>query len=132
MEHATRTPVAVRLHGRAIIVWCMVHVHYHFLPTGDGKMHMFGKAWFVGDSGLGQAGEGSTGALQDATDDSGLVYYFPGLERRGSKCLWSKLRWVAGELVRRAMGAGEQFLARPWMACWQGGAGYISSSRKPR
>ena len=42
-------------------------------------MYMFGRAWFVGDSGLGQAGEGSTGALQDATDSSGLMYYFLGL-----------------------------------------------------
>ena len=74
------------------------------LPTGDGKMYMFIKAWFIGDLGLGQAGEGSTDALQDATDGSGLMYYFLGLERRGSKCLLSKPRWVAGELVRRAMG----------------------------
>ena len=74
------------------------------LPSGDGKRYTFVKAWFVGDLGLGQAGEGSTGALQDATDGSGLVYYFIGLERRGSKCLLSKFRWVAGELVRRAMG----------------------------
>ena len=88
------------------------------LPTGDGKMYMFDKAWFVGDSGLGQAGEGSTRALQHATDGSGLMYYFLGLERRGSKCLRSKLRWIDGELVRRARGAGEQLLARSWFACW--------------
>ena len=88
------------------------------LPTGDGKMYTFGREWFVGDSGLGQAGEGSADALQDATDGSGLMYYFLGLERRGSKCLWSKLRWIAGKLVRRAMGAGEQLLARSWLACW--------------
>ena len=46
------------------------------LPTGDGKMYMFGKAWFVDDSGLGQAGEGCTRALQLVTDGSGLMYYF--------------------------------------------------------
>ena len=46
------------------------------------------------------------------------LYYFIGLERRGSKCLWSKLRWIAGELVRRARGVGEQLLARSWLACW--------------
>ena len=44
--------------------------------------------------------------------------YFLGLERRGLKCLWSKLRWAAGELVRRARGAGEQLMARSWLACW--------------
>ena len=89
------------------------------LPTGDGKMYMFeGKVWFVDDSGVGQAGDGSTRALQHVTDGSGLMYYFIGLERRGSKCLWSKLRWVAGEQVRRARGAGEQLLARSWLACW--------------
>ena len=81
-------------------------------------MYTFDKAWFVDDSGLGQAGEGSTDAPQDATDGSGLMYYFLGLERRGSKCLRSKLRWIAGKLVRRAMGAGEQLLARSWLACW--------------
>ena len=42
------------------------------LPTGDGKMYMFDKAWFVDDSGLGQAGEGSTRAFQHVTDGSGL------------------------------------------------------------
>ena len=53
------------------------------LPTGDRKMYMFDKAWFVDDSGLGQAGESSTRALQHATDGSGLMYYyFLGLERR--------------------------------------------------
>ena len=88
------------------------------LPTGDGKMYLFDKAWFVDDSGLGQAGDGSTRALQHVTDGSGLMYYFLGLERRGSKCLWSKLRWAAGELVRRARGAGEQLMARAWLACW--------------
>ena len=88
------------------------------LPTGDGKMYLFDKAWFVDDSGLGQAGDGSTRALQNVTDGSGLMYYFLGLERRGSKCLWAKLRWAAGELVRRARGAGEQLMARAWLACW--------------
>ena len=53
------------------------------LPTGGGKMYLFDKAWFVDDSGLGQAGEGSTRALQHVTDGSGLMYYFLGLERRG-------------------------------------------------
>ena len=81
-------------------------------------MYVFDKAWFVDDSGLGQAGEGSTRALQHVTDGSGLMYYFLGLERRGSKCLWYKLRWIAGELVRRARGAGKQLMAQPWLACW--------------
>ena len=88
------------------------------LPTGDGKMCMFDKAWLVDDLGLGQAGEGSTRALQQVTDGSGLVYCVLGLERRGSKCLLSKLRWLAGESMRRARGAVEQLLARSWLACW--------------
>ena len=88
------------------------------LPTGGGKMYLFDKAWFVDDSGLGQAGDGSTRALQYVTDGSGLMYYFLGLERRGSKCLWAKLRWAAGELVRRAQGEGERLMARAWLACW--------------
>ena len=88
------------------------------LPTDDGEIDLFDKAGFVDDSGLGQAGVGSTRALQHVTDGSGLMYYFLGLERRGSKCLWSKLRWAAGELVRRARGAGGQLMARAWLACW--------------
>ena len=56
--------------------------------------------------------------MQDATDGSGLMYYFLGLERRGSKCLWTKLRWAAGELVRRARGAGEKLMTRAWLECW--------------
>ena len=56
--------------------------------------------------------------MQNATYGSGLMYFFLGLERRGSKCLWEKLRWAAGELVRRARGAGEQLMARSWLACW--------------
>ena len=46
------------------------------------------------------------------------MYYFLGLERRGSKCLWAKLRWAAGELVHRARGEGERLMARAWLACW--------------
>ena len=45
------------------------------MPTGDGKMYLFDKAWFVDDSGLGQAGKDATCALQHVTDGSGLVYY---------------------------------------------------------
>ena len=82
------------------------------LPTGAGRMHMFDRAWFVDDSGLAQSGAGSTAALHDATDGTGLMYYFLGLERRGSKCLWSKLRWVEGRLVKRDEGCGELLLAR--------------------
>ena len=49
---------------------------------------------------------------------AGLCTTFSGWREGGSKCLWSKLRWIAGELVRRARGAGEQLLARSWLACW--------------
>ena len=31
--------------------------------------------------------------------------YFLGLERRASKCLWTKLRWSEGKLVRKAQSA---------------------------
>ena len=107
------------------------------LPTGDGKMYLFSRrgllmTWFVDDSGLGQAGEGSTRALQHVTDGSRLMYYFLELVRRGSKCLWSKLRWAAGELVRRVRGAGEQLMARAWLACWHERGVHIIEQRGRR
>jgi len=46
------------------------------------------------------------------------MHCFLGLERRGSKCLWSKLRWAGGKLVRKASGGGGQLVARGWLACW--------------
>jgi hypothetical protein len=88
------------------------------MPTGAGQSLQFDRAWFVDDSGLGQAGVGSTPALQRVVDGTGLVYCFLGLERRGSKCLWSKLRWSGGKLVRKTNGDGEQLLAKRWLACW--------------
>ena len=70
------------------------------------------------DAGLGQAGVGSTPALQRAVDGTGLMHCFIGLERHGSKCLWSKLSWSGGKLVRKASGDGEKLVARSWLACW--------------
>ena len=51
-------------------------------------------------------------------DWTGLMYYFLGLERRANKCLWVKLRWALGKLVRKARGEGEELLGRNWLACW--------------
>ena len=46
------------------------------------------------------------------------MHCFLGQERRGSKCLWSKLRWTGGKLARKPSGEGEQLVARSWLACW--------------
>ena len=88
------------------------------LPTGAGRSLPFGRAWFVDDAGLAQAGAGSTPALQRVVDGTGLMHCFLGQERRGSKCLWSKLRWTGGKLARKPSGEGEQLVARSWLACW--------------
>ena len=57
------------------------------IPTGTGRSLMVDRTWFVDDSGLAQAGCGSTAALQVMVDWTGLVFYFLGLERRANKCL---------------------------------------------
>ena len=88
------------------------------MPTGTGRSLMVDRMWFVGDLGLAQAGRGSTPVLQTMVGWTGLVYYFLGLERRANKCLWVKLRWALGKLVRKARGEGEELLGRNWLACW--------------
>ena len=73
------------------------------MPLGRGGVLEADRAWFVDDAALMQAGVDSTPALQTAVDCwTGLMNYFLGLERRARKCLWTKLRWTAGKLVRKA------------------------------
>ena len=62
------------------------------MPLGKGGVLEADRAWFVDDATLMQAGVGSTNALQTTVDGTGLMNYFLGLERRASKCLWTKLR----------------------------------------
>ena len=88
------------------------------MPLGKGGVLEADRAWFVDDATLMQAGIGSTPALQTVVDWTGLMYYFLGLERRASKCLWTKLRWVGGKLARKSSAGGEQLLSRSWLACW--------------
>ena len=88
------------------------------MPLGKGGVLEADRAWFVDDATLMQAGVGSTHALQTTVDGTGLMNYFLGLERRASKCLWTKLRWKDGKLVRKASSGGEQLLSRAWLACW--------------
>ena len=88
------------------------------MPAGTGRSLMVDRTWFVGDSGLAQAGCGSTAAVQVVVDWTGLMYYFLGLERRANKCLWVKLRWALGKLVWKARGKRGELLGRNWLACW--------------
>ena len=50
------------------------------VPTGDGKPTPMSKSWYVYDSALMQAGRRAVGALNRMINETGLVYYFLGLE----------------------------------------------------
>ena len=81
------------------------------IPTGTGRSLMVGRTWFVGDSGLAQAGCGSTAALQVMVDWTGLMYYVLELERPANKCLWVKLH-----THRNRFGNGESISVQNWLA----------------
>ena len=51
------------------------------VPTGDGKPTPVSKSRYVDDSALLQAGTRAVDALDRMVDETGLVYYFLGLER---------------------------------------------------
>ena len=79
------------------------------VPTGNGKPTPVSKSWYVDDSALMQAGKRALEALNRMVNETGLMYYFLGLERRAKKCLWVRLCWVNGALQRKA--ARSQFRA---------------------
>ena len=51
-------------------------------------------------------------------NETGLMYYFLGLERRAKKCLWVRLCWVNGTLQRKAARPNEQLLCKAWVTVW--------------
>ena len=60
-------------------------------------------------------------ALNRMGNETGLMYYFLGLERRAKKCLWVRLCWVNGTLQRKAARPDEQLLCKEWVTVWNGG-----------
>ena len=78
-----------------------------------------------------QAGKRAAGALNRMANETGLMYYFLGLERRAKKCLWVRLCWANGTLQRRkAARPGEQLLCKEWATVLSGGRVQIAE-RKP-
>ena len=59
-------------------------------------------------------------ALNRMVNETGLMYYFLGLERRTKKCLWVRLCWVNGTLQRKAARPDEQLLCKEWVMVWNG------------
>ena len=100
------------------------------VPTGDGKPTSVSKSWYVDDSALVHAGKRAVGALNKMVNETGLMYYFLGLERGAKKCLWVRLCWLNGMLQRKAAMPGEQLLCKEWVTVWNDGRVRIAE-RKP-
>ena len=88
--------------------------------TGDGKPTPVPKSWYVDDSTLMQAGKRAVDAPSRMVNETGLMYYFMGLEQRSKKCLWVRLCWVNGTLQRKAARPDEQLLCKKWVTVWSG------------
>ena len=65
-----------------------------------------------------QAGKKALGALGKMVNETGLMYYFLGLERRAKQCLWVRLCWVSGTLQRKTARPNEQLLCKEWVSVW--------------
>ena len=102
----------------------------HAVPSGNGKPTPVSKSWYVDDSALMQAGKKALEALNRMVNETGLMYYFLGLERRAKKCLWMRLCWVNGALQRKAARLNEQLLRKEWITVWSSGSVAIVE-RKP-
>ena len=67
-----------------------------------------------------QAGRRAVDALNRMVNETGLVYYFLGLERRAKKYLWVRLCWVNETLQRKAARPDEQLLCKEWVTASNG------------
>ena len=88
------------------------------VSSGNGTPTPVSKSWYVYDSAVMQAGKKALGALGKMVNETGLVYYFLGLERRAKKCLWVRLCWASGTLQRKAAMPNEQLLCKEWVSVW--------------
>ena len=87
------------------------------------------RTWFVGDSGLFQCGVRALPAVQTVVNETGLMNSFLGMERWAKKCLWSRLKWQNGVLLRSSDGSGI-ITCKTWLAHWHGGK-VTTSEGKP-
>ena len=66
--------------------------------------------------------------MQTVVNETGLMNSFLGIERRATKCLWSRLKWRNGVLVRSSDGSGT-IAYKTWLAHWHGGKVTISEGK---
>ena len=90
------------------------------LPVDAPRSVRMDRTWFVDDSGLFQCGVCALPAVQAVVSETGLMNSFLGMERRANKCLWSRLKWRNGVLMRSSECSGV-ITCKTWLAHWHGG-----------
>ena len=90
------------------------------LPVDAARSAHMDRTWFVDDYGLFQCGVRAPPAVQTVVSETGLMNSFLGMERRAKKCLWSRLKWRDGVLMRSA-GSGDVTTCKTWLAHWHDG-----------
>ena len=90
------------------------------LPVDATRSVRMDRTWFVDDSGLFQCGVRALPAVQAVASETGLKNSFLGMERRAKKCLWSRLKWQNGVLMRSS-DSSDAITCKTWLAHWHGG-----------
>ena len=90
------------------------------LPVDADKAVCLDRTWFVDDSGLFQCGVRALPAVQAVVSATGLMNSFLGMERRAKKCLWSRLKWRNGTLMR-STDSDDAIVCKTWLAHWENG-----------
>ena len=90
------------------------------LPVDADKAACLDRTWFVDDSGLFQCAVRALPAVQTVVSATGLMNSFLGMERRAKKCLWSRLKWRNGTLMRSA-DSDDAITYKTWLAHWKDG-----------
>ena len=98
------------------------------LPVDASKAVCLDRTWFVDDSGLFQCGVRALSAVQTVVNDTGLMNTFLGMERRAKKCLWSRLKWRNGRLMKSA-DSNDAIVCKTWLAHWENGRVSLSEGK---
>ena len=91
------------------------------LPVDADRAVCLDRTWFVDDSGLFQCGVHALPAVQTVVSATGLMNSFLGMERRAKKCLWSRLKWRNGTLMR-SNDSDDVVVCKTWLAHWDNGS----------
>ena len=91
------------------------------LPVDADRAVCLDRTWFVDDSGLFQCGVHALPAVQTVVSATGLMNSFLGMERRAKKCLWSRLKWRNGTLMR-SNDSDDVVVCKTWLAHWENGS----------